>query len=76
LSNLTNENDIQFVGEEWGLEKETIAHAVAEEKGGILWENINTSHEDLDTLGIPLDYMNGHTPQRKWRNGTVNVRMQ
>lgn len=59
LSKLTNEDNIQFVGEEWGFEKKTIAHAIADEKGGILWENINTSHEDLDALGIPRNYANG-----------------
>ena len=58
LSKLTNEHDITFVGEEWGLEIKTIAHAIADEKGGVLWENINTSHDDLDVLGIPRNYAN------------------
>ncbi len=68
LSKLITENNAQFVGEEWGLEKKTIAHAIADEKG-ILWENINTSHEDLDALGISRNYANeGHSAgqMEKW----------
>ena len=76
LSNLTSKDDIQFVGEEWGCPKKTIAHAIADEKGDIVWENINTSDEELDALGIPRDYANaGHCAEQvaKWHRKREGV---
>lgn len=55
---------IQSVGEEWGREEITTAHALADNYG-LRWANINTSPEDLDRLGIPRDYVEGIYPNEQ-----------
>ncbi len=59
ISALIKENQLEFVGEEWGLASMTIAHVAADENDKIPWANINTTLEQLDTLKIPRDYLQG-----------------
>jgi len=62
IKHIIQAGSIQFVGEEWGLPEITTAHSLAE-ACHIRWENINTSFEDLDRLGIPRDYAKGNFTQ-------------
>ena len=69
IRRLIRENNIQFVGEEWGRDNKTVAHVLAEENGNIPWSNINTSREELDAMKIPRNYGNeAHSPDQieKW----------
>lgn len=59
LEAIVTKNEIQFVGEEWGLAESSLAQNLAKEKRRIAWANINTSFEDLDGMGIPRDYVHG-----------------
>lgn len=45
---------IQFIGEEWGLQETSIAREVAAD--AVRWVNINTTLNELTTMGIPTDY--------------------
>lgn len=58
LEAIVTKNQVQFLGEEWGLPQPSIARNLAEERS-IAWANINTSFEDLDRMGIPRDYVHG-----------------
>lgn len=62
LEAIAAKNQVQFLGEEWGLPQPSIAQNLAEEKR-IAWANINTSFEDLDRMGIPRDYVHGRHGQ-------------
>jgi hypothetical protein len=78
ITQIIKEND-QFVGEEWGLPTMTIAHAAAAENGKILWANINTSDEELDSMKIPRDYVNGRYPaeqKERWHRQREQVIMK
>jgi len=58
---------LQFIGEEWGLPQPSAAQILSNQKG-IPWANINTSLGDLDTMGIPRDYVHGcYDPAAKAR---------
>lgn len=52
---------VDFIGEEWGLPTQAIARSLATERQ-IPWANINTSTDDLRTMGIPCDYVHGSYP--------------
>jgi hypothetical protein len=58
LEDVIRQGGIEFVGEEWGLSKKTIAHALADDHR-IPWCDINTCFHDLDGLEIPRDYVLG-----------------
>jgi pheromone shutdown protein TraB len=62
---LVKQNKIQFIGEEWGMPSITIAHVTAD-AATIPWVNFNTTHEDLDALKIPREYLiETHSPEQK-----------
>lgn len=58
LEAIVTKDEIQFVGEEWGLPESSLAQNLAE-RIGTAWANINTSLEDLDRMGIPQNYVHG-----------------
>jgi len=62
------EGEIQFVGEEWGTNGTTIAHAVAN-KHGIPWANINTSPADLKQMRIHPFYTKLRCPPGRKAKG-------
>jgi aldehyde:ferredoxin oxidoreductase len=66
IEGLAIDNEIEFIGEEWGLANMTSAHRLANASKTIGWANINTSHEDLDAMEIPRDYVDGaYSPEQK-----------
>jgi len=66
IDTLIQENQIQFVGEEWGPASITIAHAAVDGYNKLPWDNINTTSEELDAMKIPRDYVHGaYSPDQK-----------
>ena len=60
VDGMIKDNEIEFVGEEWGLEERSAAHVIAESSSQVLWANINTSFAELAEMRIPNDYADGH----------------
>jgi hypothetical protein len=58
LSGICAENGIEILLEEDGTIERTSAQEIATDRG-IAWENINTTNQDKDQLGIPRDYLTG-----------------
>ena len=78
VTQIIKENN-QFVGEEWGYPTMTVAHAATDENGKIPWANINTSNEELDSMKIPGDYVNGGYPAEhteRWHRQREQVMMK
>jgi hypothetical protein len=59
VTEIVRKNKVQFIGEEWGLPSLTVAHALADD-GNLPWVDINTTAEELETMNIPRDYVNGN----------------
>jgi len=68
IESLIIENDIEFIGEEWGRPNLTYAHALADANPKSSWADINTTLEELDEMKIPRDYVHGaYSPEQKRR---------
>ena len=65
IENLIKANEIEFIGEEWGLANKTSAHALADTNKKS-WANINTTPQELDAMKIPRGYIDGaYPPEQK-----------
>jgi hypothetical protein len=58
LENICEEQAIQIVLEEDGAPEETAGEQIATQRN-IPWTDINTSNDDKNQMGIPIDYVNG-----------------
>jgi hypothetical protein len=58
LQQILTHSAIQFIGEEWGDVETTIAERLADNLE-IPWQNINTTEEDKQNMGIPPNYAHG-----------------
>jgi hypothetical protein len=68
IEDIFREGAIQIFLEEDGTLEETAAQQIAR-KRDVSWENINTSNEDKDQMGIPRDYLSGANrddQKREW----------
>ena len=68
IERLVIKNEIEFIGEEWGLANATSAHTLADANKKS-WADINTSLEELDAMKIPRDYVRGaysREQKQKW----------
>ena len=61
-----SEGKVKLVAEEWGLLSESFAQALARAHT-VRWVDINPGLDDLDTLGIPRDYIDPikYTPEQR-----------
>jgi hypothetical protein len=64
LAEICSKNRIQIVLEEDGTLEETAAEQLAISRG-VPWENINTTNEDKDRMGIPRNYLTGPFTQQE-----------
>lgn len=78
IGKIVMEREGKFVAEEWGLPCATSAHAIAA-KCGIPWSDINTCCHDLDRMGTPRDYVNGHysdEDKSRWNREREDVMLE